>query len=149
MRISNRILGPLLAPIFIQGGLDCVRRPESKVKVADVVTGPLSSRFDVIPDDPVTLVRLHGSVQVVGGSLLAAGRVPRLAALVLAGTLVPSTYAGHRFWVEVDDEDRARQLLQFLKNTAIFGGLLAVAFSPSHRRRGGAALGRGRHTSKS
>ena len=36
-------------------------------------------------------------------------------------------HAGHRFW-EIDDPvNRSRQRTQFLKNTAILGGLLVMA----------------------
>jgi uncharacterized membrane protein YphA (DoxX/SURF4 family) len=50
--------------------------------------------------------------------------MPRVAALVLAGSLVPTTLAGHRFWEEDDPKTRAAQQLQFLKNTSMLGGLL-------------------------
>jgi putative oxidoreductase len=92
----------------------------------------------------VVLVRANGAVQVAAGTLLALGKSPRLAALVLAGSLVPTTYAGHAFWNEVDDEDRARQQIQFLKNLAVLGGLLTVAVSrgSSHKTRSGPGLSR-------
>ena len=48
--------------------------------------------------------------------------------------LLPTTYADHRFWSEVDDEDRAREVSQFLKNTAIFGGLVLVGTARSSGR---------------
>ena len=41
-----------------------------------------------------------------GGALLATGRMPRLASTLLAGALVPTTYAGHPFWKETDPERR-------------------------------------------
>ena len=47
-------------------------------------------------------------------------------ALALAGSLVPTTLAGHRFWEEEDDAARAQQTVQFLKNLAMFGGLLMI-----------------------
>ena len=47
-------------------------------------------------------------------------------ALALAGSLVPTTLAGHRFWEEEDDAARAQQTFQFLKNLAMFGGLLMI-----------------------
>jgi putative oxidoreductase len=129
----------MLAPIFINGGLDAIRHPESKVKAAEAVTRPLSSTFDFVPDDPVVLIRVNGVVQVAAGTLLALGKLPRLASLVLAGSLVPTTYAGHQFWNEVDDEVRAAQQGQFLKNLAVLGGLLSVAIGrpTSQRTRSG------------
>jgi len=58
--------------------------------------------------------------------LLAMGRAPRLAALALAASLIPTTIAGHRFWTETDPSARAAQRIQFLKNAAMLGGLLVV-----------------------
>ena len=72
-------------------------------------------------------MQLNGAVQVAAGAMLALGVFPRLAALVLAGTLVPTTAAGHAFWAEEDPKVRAQQRVQFLKNTAMFGGLLLAA----------------------
>jgi uncharacterized membrane protein YphA (DoxX/SURF4 family) len=59
--------------------------------------------------------------------MLAAGILPRLAALALATSLVPTTLAGHRFWEAEEPAEQSRQRTQFLKNCAIFGGLLVVA----------------------
>jgi uncharacterized membrane protein YphA (DoxX/SURF4 family) len=67
-------------------------------------------------------------VQVGGGALLAVGIFPRLAGLALAGSLVPTTFAGHPFWQIEDPTQRAQQRVHFLKNAAILGGLLIAAF---------------------
>lgn len=128
MTISNRIANPLLSGIFIRGGIDAIRNPESKVKDAERVTRPLSQTFAVLPDDPATLVRLNGGLQVAAGILLSVGKFRRLAALALIGSIVPTTIAGHAFWSEVDEEKRAQQQTHFFKNLGLLGGLiLAVA----------------------
>ena len=77
--------------------------------------------FPFLPKDPVTLVRLNGAVQVGAGALLAVGRVPRLAALALATTLVPTTLAAHRFW-ELDDPQEV-DLMQMAKVSAMLAQL--------------------------
>ncbi len=41
-------------------------------------------------------------MQIASALALATGRAPRLAATVLAASLVPTTLAGHRFWEESD-----------------------------------------------
>jgi uncharacterized membrane protein YphA (DoxX/SURF4 family) len=65
--------------------------------------------------------------------LLAIGKFPRVAALALAATLVPTTAAAHRFW-EVDDEaTRAQQTVHFLKNASILGGLVLAALDTEGR----------------
>jgi uncharacterized membrane protein YphA (DoxX/SURF4 family) len=50
--------------------------------------------------------------------------VPRLAALALAGSLIPTTLAGHAFWKVDDPTARKLQRIQFHKNLAMIGGLL-------------------------
>jgi hypothetical protein len=59
--------------------------------------------------------------------MLAMGLLPRLSSLAIAATLVPTTIAGHRYWEAEDDSERAQQRIHFLKNLAIFGGLLIAA----------------------
>jgi uncharacterized membrane protein YphA (DoxX/SURF4 family) len=71
-------------------------------------------------------VQFIGVVQVVAGTALALGVLPRLSALALAGSLVPTTLAGHRFWEARDDAARSQQTIQFLKNAAMMGGLLMI-----------------------
>jgi putative oxidoreductase len=123
--VIRRLGRELLAPMFVSGGLDALRHPEPKATRAATVTTPLAEIFG-LPDDPVLFVQLNGAVQVVGGALLAMGRAPRLAALALAASLIPTTIAGHRFWAESDPSARAAQRTQFLKNAAMLGGLLVV-----------------------
>jgi putative oxidoreductase len=125
--ISGRVARPLLASIFISSGLDAMQHPEGKVKAAEKVTGPLVERVPALPEDTATLVRLNGGVQVAAGALLSLGILRRSAALALIGSLIPSTIAGHRFWEELDEDARARQLTQFFKNLGLLGGLVLLA----------------------
>ena len=124
---AENIAGSLLAPMFIRGGCDAFQNPESKVKAAEAVTRAVSERFSFVPDDPAVLVRVNGAVQVGAGVLPATGPFRRLAALLLIGSLIPTTYAGHAFWKEVDEQKRVQQQLHFLKNTAVLGGLVLMA----------------------
>lgn len=73
-----------------------------------------------------TYVRVNGAVQVGAGILLAFGRVPRLASAALAASLIPTTFAGHRFW-EAEGDERKAQQLQFAKNMSLLGGLVLAA----------------------
>jgi uncharacterized membrane protein YphA (DoxX/SURF4 family) len=141
-----RVLGrPMLASMFIAGGLDSVRHPERVAGIAEPVVRPVSDRVPVVPDSAEQAVRLSGAVQVAAGVLLGLGRMPRLSALALAGTLVPTTLAGHRFWEAEDDGDRVQQRIHFLKNVSMLGGLLIAADDT-----GGlpSLVWRGRHTAK-
>jgi putative oxidoreductase len=126
MTITRAIARPMLAGMFIYGGLDAVRNPESKAAAAEDVALALADPLG-LPADTASLVRLNGGVQVAGGALLALGKFPRLASIVLASSLVPTTYAGHRFWEETDQARRRQQQIHFLKNMGIFGGLIMAA----------------------
>src|SRR5215213_7503273 len=116
---------PLLAGMFVYGGIDAYRNPGSKVRRAETVAPDVANLVG-IDADTEQLVQFNGLVQVVAGTTLALGILPRLSALALAGSLVPTTLAGHRFWEEEDDAARGQQTIQFLKNAAMLGGLLLV-----------------------
>ncbi len=126
MSITHRTAKPLIAGMFVVGGVDSVMHPEGKAKKAEKVGVPIAEVVG-LPEDPVLLVRVNGAVQVAAGALLAIGKAPRLAALALAASLVPTTLAGHRFWEEHDEQARAQQRIHFLKNAAMLGGLLLAA----------------------
>src|SRR5215217_1302761 len=124
MTPSRWLARPLLSSMFVAGGLDAVH-PAEKVKKAEAVTRHLTERG--MPLDTTTLVQVNGVVQVAAGAMLAWGRFPRVAALALAASLVPTTLAAHRFWEEEDPDVRAQQRIQFLKNASMLGGLLLAA----------------------
>jgi putative oxidoreductase len=132
--IATRVASPLIASIFIRGGLDAAIDPEGKVKKAEKVTGPIAQRVTALPDDTETLVRLNGITQVVAGAMLSLGILRRLSAAVLVGTLIPTTLAGHRFWEELDDDVRNMQITHFAKNLGLLGALLLVATEPKTAR---------------
>jgi putative oxidoreductase len=124
--MTRTIARSSIAPIFLAGGMDAVRHPESKAAKAEYVAGPLAKVLGTT-DDPVKLVRINGAVQLAAGTFLILGWVPRLSSTVLAASLVPTTLAGHRFWEETDSVVRAAQRTAFLKNCAMVGGLLLAA----------------------
>lgn len=134
----KNIARPLLAAIFVSGGYSTLVGPERVVPKAEPLVGALTDRLPGVPKDVETAVRLNGAVQVLAGAFLALGFAPRASAAALAGTLVPTTYAGHPFWEIEDPQDRAQQRIHFLKNAAVFGGLLLAATdrrAPSKRAR--------------
>ena len=116
-----------LSGIFINGGLDVYRDPEPRAAIAGPFIEKLAELVPALPSNPVAIVRVNAIVQVVAGGLLAAGILPRLAATILAGSLVPTTFGGHPFWQVDNPARRSQQRTQFLKNAAILGGLLLVA----------------------
>ncbi len=124
MKISSLVARPLIAGMFVYGGLDAFRNPAGKVPRAEKVAPDIADLVG-IDADTEQLVQFNGAIQVGAGITLALGVLPRLSALLLAGSLVPTTLAGHRFWEE-EDAARTQQTIQFLKNAAMLGGLLLV-----------------------
>lgn len=130
---------PMLASMFVVGGVDALRHPSAKVPKAEKVTDQVPTLVARLapglpfPSDPVTLVRVNGGVQVLAGLALATGRAPRLSSLALAASLVPTTYAGHPFWEEKDKAARATQRTQFFKNVSMLGGLLLASVDTEGR----------------
>jgi putative oxidoreductase len=117
----------MLASIFILQGFDAMMNPERVASRAEPVVQPLAERVPLIPNETEQAVRINGAVQFTGGLLLGMGRLPRLSALAIAATLVPTTLAGHRFWETEDKQERAAQRIHFLKNLSMLGGLLLAA----------------------
>jgi putative oxidoreductase len=125
MSLASVVARPMVAGMFVVGGLDAYRNPASKVPKASKVAPQIAGRIG-LPADTERLVKVNGAVQIGAGLALAVGVAPRLAALTLAGSLVPTTLAGHRFWEEEDDAARKQQGIQFLKNLAMLGALLMI-----------------------
>ncbi|WP_426245092.1 DoxX family protein [Nocardioides sp. LHG3406-4] len=130
MTVTRLIARPMLASMFVVGGVNALRNAEALAAKAKPVTDkvvPMVKRAVPqlpIPSDALTLVRINGAAQVVAGLALATGRAPRLSSTVLAATLVPTTAAGHRFWAETDPAARGNQKVHFFKNLSMLGGLL-------------------------
>jgi len=133
MTVLRAVARPMLASIFVIQGFDTMLHPERVAPRADPVVRPLAELLPGVAGQTEDAVRLNGAVQFTAGSLLALGIAPRLSALAIAATLVPTTVAGHRFWEVEDDKERAQQRIHFLKNLAIFGGLLIAAADTAGR----------------
>ena len=130
MTTLNRVLAPLrpaarvlTGSTYILLGLDAVRAPGKRVGLAGPVLSAIRSRVP-LPEDDELLVRVNAGTQVAAGGMLALGLAPRLAAAVLAASLVPTTLAGHPYWTVQDPAERAQQRIHFHKNLALIGGLL-------------------------
>src|SRR5688572_16386878 len=92
----------LLGAIFVSSGARTFANPDHLVQRAKLVTDRVAPTIEKVnprlPTDAHTLVKLNGATQLVAGLLLATGHLKRPAAAVLAGTLIPTTVAGHPFW---------------------------------------------------
>jgi len=114
-----------LAAMFITGGADALLSPGPRTTKAAELGVPL---------DPEVAVQLNGAAMLAAGAALALGIWPRLAAGVLAGSLVPTTLAGHPYWQEKDPAARRQQRIHFFKNVGLLGGALLVLSERQGRR---------------
>lgn len=126
MTLVRRVARPMLSTIFVIGGTDSLRNASKKTAAAEKLA-PVLEKIPYLPRDSTTLVRLNAAAMLAGGLALALGRFPRIAALVLAGTLLPTTVGAHAFWSVEDPTARAMQRTQFAKNLSLMGGLLLAA----------------------
>jgi uncharacterized membrane protein YphA (DoxX/SURF4 family) len=117
----------MLASIFVIQGLETLRHPEVVAPRAERVVKQMSDTVSALPGEPEQAVRINGAIQLAAGTMLGLGWFPRLSALALAGTLVPTTLAGHPYWEEKDPAARKQQQIHFLKNVTMLGGLLIAA----------------------
>ena len=136
MTLLRAVPRAMLASYFVASGIKAIRDPESLVPAAEPLADrvvPLVKQYSpeqvasVVPENTVTLVRVFGIAQVLGGTALATGKGRRLGALLLAGTLVPSTVAKHPFWTVQDPDERAQDRSHFLKNVSLLGGALIAS----------------------
>jgi putative oxidoreductase len=64
--------------------------------------------------------------ELAGGLALLTGYRARAAAVALIVFLIPATLIFHNFWTVTDAMEQQNQMIHFLKNVAIAGGLLTV-----------------------
>ena len=72
-------------------------------------------------------------VELGGGMCFILGARPKLIATIFALYLIPVTGIFHAFWTITDPSIREAQTMEFLKNLAIFGGLLCFISSPNRQ----------------
>jgi putative oxidoreductase len=112
LAVTGRVL---IAAIFILSGLNKIANPDATI--AYIASAGL-------PFAPAALIAA-ALIEVGGGLALIAGFRTRTVALALAGFSVVAAIAFHAHFADQN------QLIHFLKNIAIAGGLLQVAaFGP-------------------
>ncbi|MGY1914912.1 hypothetical protein [Blastococcus sp. SYSU DS0973] len=130
--LVRRIARPLLAAPFVYGGVSTLRKPQDRVPGAAPVVEKIADTADKqlpveVPRDVEQWVKVDAAIKVAAGSLFALNKFPRLTAIVLSASIVPTTLAGHRFWEHDDPTEQFGQISNFLKNTGLLGGLLLAA----------------------
>lgn len=71
------------------------------------------------------LLILVAAFEILGGILLFTGYYPRLGAVFLILFIIPTTVLFHHYWL-LQGTERETQMIQFLKNLSILGGLFIV-----------------------
>jgi putative oxidoreductase len=106
----------LLSAIFILSGL-------GKLPHFHDIAGMMAGKG--IPLATVALV-ITLLIEIGGGLLILTGYKARYAALVIGLWLIPVTLVFHHFW-GIPADQQQDQMVHFLKNVAIMGGLLILA----------------------
>lgn len=135
MTLLRAVYRTMLASYFVSSGFKAVRNPAPLAPLAEPVAEklvPFVKKYapdqvsGFVPEDTETLVRLNGALQLVGGLALATGKGRRVGALLLAGSLIPSTLAKYPFWDQTGEE-KAASKSHFAKNVSILGGVLLAS----------------------
>jgi putative oxidoreductase len=130
MTIVRRLARPMLATAFIQIGLDSLRHPVPTVEAARPVLAPATAKVSQatgLPDDPELVVRASGALMAGSATLLALGKLPRLSALLMTLSLLPTACATALFWREQDPVLKREQRRKALANLGLIGGALLAA----------------------
>lgn len=110
----------LLAVLFIWSGY-------GKVTSFSATAAYIASQGMPLPEVATALTIV---IELGLGLAIAIGWKTRLAAGVIALWLIPTSFLFHNFWSAPADQMMAQQI-NFMKNVAIFGGmLLLIAFGP-------------------
>lgn len=120
----RRLSRPLLGFAFIDSGIAALRDDGERAERA--------RRLGVQQAQQAT--RAVAAVQVGAGALLVLNRVPRLASLVLAATVVPDALTGHAFWAQQDKQSRQTERSLFARDLGLLGGLLVSAQGKKRRK---------------
>ncbi|MFD3506168.1 DoxX family membrane protein [Nocardia sp. NPDC058666] len=128
----RRIARALLGTTFVAAGVNGLMNQKPRAAAANALaekgrTGLPDALAARVPDDPSQFVKINSAAQVAGGLLLASGRAPRPAAVLLAATVVPGTVTEQDFWAENDPDRRAAKRVGFLKDLGLLGGLMIAA----------------------
>ena|SRR5687768_8271456 len=111
----------LIGAIFVMSGIAKLTNTEETVAHMTSAGIPMAH----------TLAIVAGVAEVAGGLALVFGLLTRLAALGLILFMIPTTLIFHAFWT-FEGAEQKMQMINFMKNLAIIGGLATVfAFGPS------------------
>ncbi|MBC3186906.1 DoxX family protein [Corynebacterium sp. zg-331] len=119
---------PALASVYIADGADTLVNTAKHVEATESVLSRTRSLLPrkyarQVPQDPELVARAVGGAKIGAGSLLALGKLPRLAAATLALLAAPTIVGRHAFWETQEPEEKAARRKGFLTDIALLGGL--------------------------
>jgi putative oxidoreductase len=115
-RYTNLVARILLGIVFLASG-------SMKIAAWSAVVGMAGAKGLPFPAFSISLA---AAIEIAGALMLFLGYHARFAAIALFVFLIPTTLLFHNFWAAHGVEQQM-QLVNFLKNLAIMGGLLLVA----------------------
>ena len=134
--IIRKIARPLLATAFVGQGVETLLNIDSGAEAVQPTLSGLQGMPDPVarnvPSNAVAVAQVTAASQVIGGLLLATGRIPRVASAVLAATVVPANLGKHMFWTEKDPEVKADKRRAFLADVSLVGGLILFGRNVEH-----------------
>jgi putative oxidoreductase len=79
---------------------------------------------------PSLMVILTGILLLIGGLSILLGIYIQIGVLVLTLFFLPVTFVMHDFWRETDPQIKMMQMINFMKNLALWAAILALLFIP-------------------
>jgi putative oxidoreductase len=111
-----------LSAIFLVSGWTKLSDPAATVGYMNAMGVP----------EPNTLVYVAGMAEILGGLSILFGFMTRIGALGLFAFLIVTGFYFHDFW-NLTGADAKTQMVQFMKNLSIMGGLLMIVASGAGR----------------
>ena len=79
---------------------------------------------------PKLMVILSGILLLIGGFSILLGAYIQIGILALTLFFLPVTFVMHDFWREQDPQMKMMQMINFMKNLALWAAILALLFIP-------------------
>ena len=138
----RRLARPMLATVFVIDGVETLRNPQAHVAQAaplvdkaaplvekgeQAVNEHVTTSVPPVTKDTETLVKALAGVKIGAGVLFALGKAPRLSALALTASHLPSAVARNDFWAESDRDAKSRKTTGMATDVALLGALLLAS----------------------
>lgn len=136
MSIVRFAARPLLAAGFVADGARRLRSVDATAEQLQPLLAAAQGAGgadDALAGRSRTVARVAAGAQLGAGILLGLGRMPRLAATVLASTWALDTWLDHRAAPAGTDEEKASRRSALLRNLSMLGAVLLAAVDTSGR----------------